>query len=336
MSPDDLAAAFDDLARVDPEIRVDGARAEDGTVVVSPAAGAWHPESWRRFHSHAIDAARLFDPNGRGDAVDRWLSLVWQNAPELIAGDPLGGSIRDGARASAIVVRRLRDAVRAVESVELVPTTTESREHAAARNMPEQQVRGAADRVRDILSLLTWAHTLSGAGWRHVNRPAGQDVEWLCPEGRATYSWLIREIGTRTGLSQADLEIASATRRGAAADALGQLHRDDPSYLGWLFDQVQTQFPGIAAYLPLARRKPVWLTVTDAAQLLVKDLGISLGAAKTRVSRVADEGKFTTNGKKGHGRRIDRDSFSTWLLKQRVEDREGAEAWASGMVPDRP
>ena len=85
MSPDDLAAAFDDLAQADPEIRIDGTRVEGGTVLVSLAAGRSHPESWRRFHSHAIDAARLFDPGGQGDPVERWLSLVWKNAPELIA-----------------------------------------------------------------------------------------------------------------------------------------------------------------------------------------------------------------------------------------------------------
>ena len=107
MSPDDLAAAFEDLARVDPEIRIDGTRVEDGTVTASLAAGGSHPESWRRFCSHAIDAARLFDPDGQGDPVERWLSLVWKNSPELISGDLLGGMIKDAASASAIVVRRL-------------------------------------------------------------------------------------------------------------------------------------------------------------------------------------------------------------------------------------
>ncbi len=162
MSPHDLAAAFEDLARSDPQIRIDGTRAADGTVTASLAAGGSHPESWQRFRSHAIDAARLFDPNGQGDPVERWLSLVWKNAPELISGDLLGGAIKDAAGASAIVVRRLRDAV------------------GAMRRIPEQQVRGAAGRLRDILSLLTWAYTLSEAGWRHSYRPAGQDIERLC------------------------------------------------------------------------------------------------------------------------------------------------------------
>ena len=81
--------------------------------------------------------------------------------------------------------------------------------------------------------------------------------------------------------------------------------------------------------------KPAELRVSEAAELLAEQVGISLGTAKTRVSRAADDEDFTTNGKKGHGRRIDRDSFSTWLLDQLEEDREGADAWASGMVPDR-
>jgi hypothetical protein len=36
-----------------------------------------------------------------------------------------------------------------------------------------------------------------------------------------------------------------------------------------------------------------------------------------RVSWAASHDKFRTNGKKGSGRRIDRDSFSTWRLEQR-------------------
>ena len=97
MSPDDLAAAFDDLARVDPEIRIDGTRHGDGTVTASLAAGRSHPESSRRIRALAADAARHFDPGGQGDPVERWLSLVWKNVLELIAGDRLGGAIKDAA-----------------------------------------------------------------------------------------------------------------------------------------------------------------------------------------------------------------------------------------------
>ena len=104
----ELAAAFDRLAKQDPEIRINGSRADDGTMDLSLGAGQAHPESTRQFGSHAIDAALLFDRDGAGDPVDRWLSLVWKSAPELITVDPLGGTIKDAVRASAIVVGRLR------------------------------------------------------------------------------------------------------------------------------------------------------------------------------------------------------------------------------------
>ena len=229
---EELAAAFDRLAEVDPEIRIDGSRADDGTVDLSLGAGRAHPESTRDFYSHAIDAARLFDRKEAGDVIDRWLSLVWKNAPEWIAEDPLGGTIKDAARASAIVVGRLWRV-------------------AAARTIAEQKVRDAADRVRDLMSLLAWAFTLSEAGWRRSDGPTGQDVEPLCPNGRAVHDWLIREIGTRTGLARADLEIVHAARCGGAADELGQFHRDNPNYLGWLVDGVRDGFSGAVEYLHL-------------------------------------------------------------------------------------
>ncbi len=214
----------------------------------------------------------------------------------------MGGAIKDAAGASAIVVRRLRDAV------------------GAMRRIPEQQVRGAAGRLRDILSLLTWAYTLSEAGWRHSYRPAGQDIERLCHDGRALYDWLLGEIMGRTGLSRGELEIASGKRRGSAADDLRLLDRDDPDYLGWLVDQIQARFPGAVEYLPLGRRKdrPEWLTVTEAAKLLQEVVsGIRIERARARVSKAAKDGKFQTNGEQRQARRIDQDSFSSWLLKQR-------------------
>ena len=35
LPPDELAAALDDLARADPDLRIDGTRAEDGTIAAS-------------------------------------------------------------------------------------------------------------------------------------------------------------------------------------------------------------------------------------------------------------------------------------------------------------
>ena len=70
--------------------------------------------------------------------------------------------------------------------------------------------------------------------------------------------------------------------------------------------------------------RPVWLTVTEAAKLLVKDVsGVDLAKARVRVSRAADAGKFRTNGEKGRRRRIDRDSFRAWWLERREQDFAG-------------
>ncbi len=38
------------------------------------------------------------------------------------------------------------------------------------------------------------------------------------------------------------------------------------------------------------------------------------------MSGAATDGKFKTNGKKGPDRRIERDSFSTWLWERRSKD----------------
>jgi len=63
--------------------------------------------------------------------------------------------------------------------------------------------------------------------------------------------------------------------------------------------------------------EPVWLTVTEAAMKLMEVWdGLKLKHAKSRVSRAATR-RFRTNGEKRSKRRIDADSFSAWLLKQR-------------------
>lgn len=105
-----------------------------------------------------------------------------------------------------------------------------------------------------------------------------------------------------------------------------------PSGSGWTRALRQT-VAGRARLVTYAResvlasrsRKPVgllsWLTVTEAATLLLNDVSdLSLGTAKTRVTRAADREKFRTNGKGGPERRIDPDSFSTWRLEQREKD----------------
>jgi hypothetical protein len=75
----------------------------------------------------------------------------------------------------------------------------------------------------------------------------------------------------------------------------------------------------------LARRRrreqpkhPSELTVTEAAKQLMDVVPeLSLQSARAEVSSAATDDKFKTNGKKGPGRRIDRHSFSSWLLERR-------------------
>ncbi len=60
-----------------------------------------------------------------------------------------------------------------------------------------------------------------------------------------------------------------------------------------------------------------WITVTQAAEKLIKVLdNIDMSKARARVSGSANRDKFKTNGKKGTDRKIDLDSFSTWLFEQ--------------------
>ena len=65
-----------------------------------------------------------------------------------------------------------------------------------------------------------------------------------------------------------------------------------------------------------------WLTVTDAAKLLMQDLPwLTLERARARVSRAGGkDSKFTTNGIKGGKHRIEPNSFDSWRLKQRDLD----------------
>jgi len=72
-----------------------------------------------------------------------------------------------------------------------------------------------------------------------------------------------------------------------------------------------------------------WMTVTAAAKRLMDVVsGLTLEKARARVSAAAGRDEFQTNGKERTDRRIDRDTFSTWLLKQR--ERDLAEADSDG------
>lgn len=64
-----------------------------------------------------------------------------------------------------------------------------------------------------------------------------------------------------------------------------------------------------------------WLTVTQAAEMLLEVVsGIDLLRSRARVSRGAQRGKFKTNNCRGKARRVERGSYSTWLLEQREKD----------------
>lgn len=77
----------------------------------------------------------------------------------------------------------------------------------------------------------------------------------------------------------------------------------------------------VAGPVPGSVAKERWLTVTDAARLLLDVISnIDMKKAKARVSRAAEDKKFRTNGMKGRGRRIDLDSFNTWRFEMRDRD----------------
>jgi hypothetical protein len=71
---------------------------------------------------------------------------------------------------------------------------------------------------------------------------------------------------------------------------------------------------------------PEWITVTEAATLLLKDLPFlngDLNKAQARVSRAASDKKFKTNGENGRARRIHVGSFAQWQIEQRNADLDG-------------
>ncbi len=140
MNADDLIAAFNELAHIDAETRIDRTKVGDAeTVRLVPS---WNKGTVRRFKALAADAAALFDPAGPGDPVTRWLRFVLDHAPELVEdrergrGRSLGYVIEhhddgterrvrfiaetlpDAASASALVVRRCRTMIERGELIE--------------------------------------------------------------------------------------------------------------------------------------------------------------------------------------------------------------------------
>jgi len=132
MNPDDLIAAFSELAAVDDGIRINRNVAGDAEHI--QVVSYWNKRgTLQRFKALAMDAADLFDPAGPGDLERRWLRFVIEHAPELVEDPERGNPVRslgyvildagepterrvpftqqtlpDAASASALVVRRCR------------------------------------------------------------------------------------------------------------------------------------------------------------------------------------------------------------------------------------
>jgi len=63
-----------------------------------------------------------------------------------------------------------------------------------------------------------------------------------------------------------------------------------------------------------------WLTVTQAAKLLARDLpSLDIRKARSRISTAASRGEFKTTGSR-RSRRVEPVSFDAWRLKQRDRD----------------
>lgn len=81
MSPDDLIASFDELARSEPNLRIERRVIDLETLRLTSCGNA---KAARRFKALVADAAALVNAGGHGDAPTRWLRFVIDNAPELV------------------------------------------------------------------------------------------------------------------------------------------------------------------------------------------------------------------------------------------------------------
>ena len=86
MSPDDLIAAFTELAEVDPDMRIDRTKVGDMDEIRLAAWGS--AQTKHEFEALASDAVALFAPVGDEDEVTQWLWIVKRQAPELVEPVP--------------------------------------------------------------------------------------------------------------------------------------------------------------------------------------------------------------------------------------------------------
>lgn len=116
-----------------------------------------------------------------------------------------------------------------------------------------------------------------------------------------------------TGQTSACIDMARQLMRHGASDFISKPFPERGHTLG-------NVICGVLGGRPELADSTIWLTVTQCAEMLLDDVsGLDLRRARARVSKAADK-KFKTNGKTGSERLIDRDSFSTWRLRQRAKD----------------
>jgi DNA-binding response OmpR family regulator len=190
--------------------------------------------------------------------------------------------------------------------------------------------------------------TLFSLGHGHVWVTNQADAQEALKTGEFDYALLDLEIPARAGgdasaefglnllrkirrTRQADRlpVILMAARRAACVDLFSELMRNGVN------ECISKPFPNRGRTLASVIRmvlgsvdgQTTWLTVTECARMLCKDLpGLRLDRAKARVSRAASAGKFETNGKKSVARRIESVSFNAWRLALRDRDLDSESA----------
>ncbi len=348
MSPDDLIAAFAELAKDDSSLRID--RTKIGEADEIRLAGWASVETKHRFEGLATDAVDRFAPDAPGDPVIAWLWVVRNQAPELVEDARLRGSvgyveigdiggptervplvaetISHAVNASVLVVRRLRDGQRHQEELVSPPMggvdvatvavaeercpTLESALIYLARQPNGQLLTFALMRVH---SRCTWSSRRNGAElWDYIGQLSRGDI--VDAEVRELVVPQLRTLETREG------------RRAFWGEILSRF----PQVAGDLIDDKDCTPPNGRGSPATARPAPPSpLTVTEAATRLMDVVSdLTLKRARARVSAAAKRGRFKTNGQKGLACRIDEDSFSRWLWEQRSKELAKTDQWLAG------
>ena len=102
-----------------------------------------------------------------------------------------------------------------------------------------------------------------------------------------------------------------------AASLLVEAKRCAQYIKGWAQDIDEDELKRSAAVID---PEEDWHTVTEAAELLAKDLNIPLKLAKARISAACTRGEIKTNGKKRGDRRIEPGSLALYRMRKRDAD----------------